>query len=134
VPIRPTASDPKTHLRLPGPSLSPPRDYWEKLGKDAVNYAARAVRIDDPALGGDLDDAAAELLHHSYCRLRTILPNTRLVLGADPAALSRAAMPTAVRLPVDALYLDTEARPRLLVEALALAPGGLELLVPEAGR
>jgi hypothetical protein len=63
-----------------------------------------------------------------------MLPNSRLILSADPGTFSSESMPLAAHLRVDALYLDTTIRPRLLVEALALAPAGLELIVPEVPR
>lgn len=132
MPIRPTASDPTTAFRIPGPSADPADSYWRKLEADAVGYAARTIRVEEPALAGALSEDNAAHLRRSFAHLRAILPNTRLVLSAGNAAFSRESMPVAVRLPVDAMLLDTSARPRLLVEALALAPAGLELLVSEA--
>jgi hypothetical protein len=131
VPIRPTASEPKSQLRIPGPSARPSGSYWRTIEAEAADLAARSVLVDEPALAAapSEDDAAA--LREAFARLRSRLPNTRLILTAAPGVFARDAMPLAVRLPVDALYLDTLARPRLLVEALALLPPGLELLTPE---
>jgi hypothetical protein len=134
VPLRPTSSDPTSQLRVPGPSATPSDSYWSKIERDAPDYVARTLRIDDPILSGSLSEIETEALKIAYGRLRSILPNTRLILGADPGTFSGESMPVAVRLRVDALFLDTVARPRLFVEALALAPAGLELLVPEAAR
>jgi hypothetical protein len=134
VPIRPTSSDPTSQLRIPGPSATPSDSYWSKLEGDAPDYFARTLRIDEPTLAGAPSALEAAALKSSYARLRAVLPNTRLVLGAGPGAFSRESMPTAVRLPVDALHLDLLARPQLLVEALASAPAGLELIVSEGSR
>jgi 5-methyltetrahydropteroyltriglutamate--homocysteine methyltransferase len=134
VPIRPSASDQKTKLRIPGPSAAPTDSYWRSIEADAAQLAARTVHIDEPLLAGALAEPNAAELARSFARLRSILPNTRLILGAAPGAFAREALPLAVRLPVDALHLDTLARPHLLVEALAVAPAGLELLLPEATR
>jgi hypothetical protein len=106
--------------------------YWQALEAGALEFAARTVVVDEPALAGALGDDELLALDRAFARLRSLLPNTRLILTAGLEPFAREALPLAVRLPVDALYLDTAARPRLLVETLALAPGGLELLVPEA--
>lgn len=134
VQIRPHTGEPKTQLRILGPSAAPGERYWQELERGAADWAAQTLRVDEPALADPPAERDAEALRGAYRRLRSILPNTRLVLGAAPATFCREALPLAVRLPVDALFLDTAARPRLLVEALALAPAGLELLVPEARR
>jgi hypothetical protein len=131
VPIRPTPPDQKTAARIPGPSPVPGETYWRQLERDAVGYAARTLYVDEPSLTEALSEDDAVRLRRSYERLRTLLPNTRLILTAEPATFCRDSMPLAVRLPVDALYLDLIARPKLMVEALALAPVGLELVVPE---
>jgi len=134
VPIRPSASQPRTQLRIPGPSARPAGSYWRTLEAEAPAHTARAVFVDEPAFAAAVEEDDAAALRRAFARLRSILPNSRLILTADPGAFAREALPLAVGLPVDALYLDTEARPHLLVEALALAPAGLELLVPEAAR
>jgi 5-methyltetrahydropteroyltriglutamate--homocysteine methyltransferase len=95
---------------------------------------ARTVTVDEPVLAAAPSEADAAALKDGFRRLRSLLPNTRLILSAAPGAFARDAIPLAIRLPVDALYLDTITRPRLLVEALALLPPGLELLVPETAE
>jgi hypothetical protein len=70
-------------------------------------------------------------MRSAFARLRAAVPTARLMLTANPTAISRDSMPLAVRLPVDALYLNVFARPNLLIEALALAPTRLDLIVPE---
>jgi hypothetical protein len=132
VPIRPSASQANTQLRIPGPSAAPGARYWRRIEAAANDYMARTAMVDEPALSLVPAAGEAAALRDAFERLRSLLPNTRLILTADPGAFARDALPLAVRLPVDALYLDTETRPRLLVEAMALAPDGLELLVPEA--
>ncbi|MFT3863676.1 MAG: hypothetical protein QM729_05330 [Solirubrobacterales bacterium] len=134
MPIRPTSSDPTTQLRLPGPTAAPGEPYWRKLELEATGYVARTVQVDEPSLARALDENEAASLRSAYRRLRALLPDTRLVLTAEPGAFSRESVPLAVRLPVDALYLDIVARPRLLAEALALAPAGLGLVLPEGAR
>jgi hypothetical protein len=131
VPIRPSTPD-HTQVRISGPSATPDESYWRALERDATKYAARTLHVDEPSLAGLVSEDEAARLRRGFSCLREVLPNTRLILTAAPGAFSREAMPMAVRLPVDALYLDLVRRPHLLVEALALAPTGLELVVGEA--
>lgn len=114
--------------------MRPSESYWRTIEAEAADYLGLTVRVDEPSLAASLGEDGARALRCSFDRLRSLLPNTRLILTADPGAFCREVLPLVVRLPVDALYLDTAARPRLLVEALALVPDGLELLVPEAVR
>jgi hypothetical protein len=114
--------------------VRPAENYWSRLEDDAVELTARTLLIDEPLLSGDPGELEGEELKRGFSRLRSTLPGTRLVLTAAPQTFSRAALPLAMRLPVDALLLDLVARPQLLVEAMAIVPPGIELIAADVAE
>lgn len=125
-----SATYPTSHVCIPGPlQAASEASYWETVER-AASSGASTIQADEPCLAGSLDSLEAERARSVFALLRATVGHGRILLTANPGAISRECMPLVVRLPVDAIYLDVLARPKLLVEALAIAPARLELVVP----
>ncbi|HVX21334.1 MAG TPA: 5-methyltetrahydropteroyltriglutamate--homocysteine S-methyltransferase [Acidimicrobiales bacterium] len=86
------------------------------------------VQIDEPVLALDLDQEAREAFVPAYAALREAAPDLRVLVATYFAGLGDN-LPTALRLPVDALHLDGVADPAQVDRAAADAPDTLALSV-----
>ncbi len=101
---------------------------YETVLRQLESLGARWVQFDEPALALDLSSVELAALPTAYARLRAAAPSAKLMLATYFGELGEN-LPTALRLPVDALHLDAVRTPHELASVLEAFPQRMALSV-----
>lgn len=107
------------------PALLP---IYEAVLRQLESLGAGWVQFDEPVLALDLSSVELASLPSVYARLRAAAPSAKLMLVTYFGELGEN-LPAALRLPVDALHLDTVRAPRELAAVLKSFPQRMALSV-----
>ena len=101
---------------------------YETVLRRLATLGARWVQLDEPMLAMDLGSAEHEALQSAYKHLRAVAPALKLLLATYFGELGEN-LPTAIRLPVDALHVDAVRAPHELASVLDALPHSMSLSV-----
>lgn len=107
------------------PALLP---VYETVLNRLATLGARWVQFDEPMLAMDLESAEHEALQSGYKRLRAAAPSVKLLVSTYFGELGEN-LPTAIRLPVDALHVDAVCAPHELASVVNALPHSMSLSV-----
>ncbi len=107
------------------PALLP---VYEAVFRQLESLGARWVQFDEPVLALDLSPAELAALQTAYARLRTVAHSAQIMLATYFGELGEN-LPAALRLPVDALHVDSARAPQELATVLEAIPESMALSV-----
>jgi 5-methyltetrahydropteroyltriglutamate--homocysteine methyltransferase len=94
---------------------------YEELLVALANAGADWIQIDEPCLATDLDEIARMALQHAYSRLGSVSSKLSILIASYFGPL-QCNLPTAMKLPVQALHVDLVRGKRQLDDVLSQLP------------